>query len=101
MDFADDLVRGEAAGFAAHERDHTERAAVVAAVLDFEDRAGVVGFAALDGGGEEFGVGEDVAGQDLGRSRVWGSRCGKKKRIPHFARNDSLSLSDRPWRFCH
>ena len=60
MDFVDDLVGGEAAGLASDVGDDAEGAAVVAAVLDFEDGAGVVGFAAVDGGREEFGVVEDV-----------------------------------------
>ena len=112
MDFAEDLVGGEAAGFAADVGDDAEGAAVVAAVLDFEDGAGVVGFATLDGSGEEFGVGEDVAREDLGgvggRGEI-GNRGGMgrnelrpyklggrarqgKKRIPRFARNDMPPL---------
>src|SRR5208282_10100 len=70
LDFADYGVGWEAAGFASNEGDYAEGAAVVTAVLDFKDGAGVVGFAALDGGGEEFGVVEDVAGEDLGGGRL-------------------------------
>ena len=62
LDFADYGIWREAAAFAADVGDDAEGAAVVAAVLDFQDGAGVMGLAALDGGGEEFGVGEDVAG---------------------------------------
>jgi hypothetical protein len=90
QDFADYGVWGEAAAFAADAGDDAVGAAEVAAVLDFEDGAGVVEFAALDGGGEKFGVGEDVAAQDLcvARVRIEGAR--KKKQVPRFARNDSL-----------
>src|SRR6185436_5953055 len=76
LDFADDGVWREAAGFAADERDDAVGAAEVAAVLDFQDGAGVMGFAALDGGGEEFGVVEDVGSQDL---RAMGRFDGMRK----------------------
>jgi hypothetical protein len=62
LDFAEYGIGWEAAAFATDVGDDAEGAAVVAAVLDFQDGASVMGFAALDGGGEEFGVGEDVAG---------------------------------------
>lgn len=61
LDFLDDGTGWEAAGFAADEGDDAVGAAEIAAVLDLENRAGVVGFAALDGCGEKFGVREDVA----------------------------------------
>jgi hypothetical protein len=83
-------VWGKAAAFAADAGDYAVGAAKIAAVLDFEDGARVVEFAALDWGGEEFRVGEDVAGQDLGvrGSRMEGDR--QKKQVPRFARNDSF-----------
>ena len=103
-DFADDGVGREAAGFAADEGDDAEGATVVAAVLDFQNGARVMGFAALDGGGEKFGVGEDVAGEDLGETCVSIGGDRRKKQIllatnarrrgdPRFARNDSFSIS--------
>ncbi len=63
-----------------------------------------MGFAALDGGGEKFGVGEDVAGEDLGETCVSIGGDRRKKQIllatnarrrgdPRFARNDSLLFS--------
>jgi hypothetical protein len=55
---------------AADAGDHAERAAVVASVLHFEVGASAVGWLRFlvcrfeDGGGEEFGVGEDVGDED-------------------------------------
>ena len=72
LDFADDFIRRKAAGFAANKRDDAEGAAIVATVLDFEDGASVAGFAALNGRGEELGMGEDVAGEDVGGWRQIG-----------------------------
>src|SRR5229473_6666833 len=51
-DFRDDGLRRQAAGFAANERDHTERATGVATVLNFQRGAGVIPFSAEDGGDE-------------------------------------------------
>jgi hypothetical protein len=80
LDFADDGVGREAAGFAADKGDHTVRAAKVAAVLDLQDGACMMGFAALDGGGEEFGVVEDSAGEDVGEmGRFDGMRKAAKR----------------------
>jgi hypothetical protein len=59
------MVRREAAAFAADVRDDAEGATVVTAVLDFQDGASVIPFSALDGGGEEFGVSEEVASEDV------------------------------------
>ena len=64
LDFMNDGIGREAAAFAADERDNAIGAAGVAAVLDFESGASVIGFAAEDGGGEEVGAIEDVAGED-------------------------------------
>ncbi len=73
LDFGDDAFRREAAALAADEGDDTVGAAKIAAVLDFESWAGVVGFAAEDGSGEELGTVEDVADKDvakMGRSML-------------------------------
>ena len=72
-----------------------------------------MGFAALDGSGKEFGMGKDIAGEDLGGAQrhvgiedvaktgrnmlrhFKGMERGvergwRKKKIPRFARNESL-----------
>ena len=56
---------------AADAGDYAERAAVVASVLNFEVGAGTIVFASAgwvcgfeDGGGEKFGVGEDVGNEN-------------------------------------
>lgn len=67
LNFADDGVRGEAPRFAAHEGDDAVGAAEIAAVLDFQSGASVAGLVAVKRSGEEFGVGENVADEDLSR----------------------------------
>src|SRR5712691_2809279 len=69
LDFLDDAVRRQAAGFAADEGDDTVGAAKIAAVLDFESWAGVVGFAAKNGSRKEFVAVEDVSSEDLSEMR--------------------------------
>ena len=64
-DFVEDLLRRKTAAFAADERNHAIGAAEVAAVLDFEDGARVIGFAAEDWSGKEGGLLEDVAGENF------------------------------------
>ena len=54
----------QAAGFAANKRDDTEGTAGVAAVLNLQRGASVIPFPAEDGGDENVGRGEDVAGED-------------------------------------
>ena len=49
LDFLDDLVGRKAAAFSADEWDHAIRAAAVAAVLDFQRGASVIGFSARIG----------------------------------------------------
>src|SRR5262249_20911781 len=71
-DFVDDLRRRKAAAFAPHEWNHAVGAAAVTAVLDFQDGAGVIVFAAEDGSGEKRGVLKDVAGEDFCAVRVKG-----------------------------
>ena len=66
MDFGDDFAGRHAAAFAADEWDHAVGAAKIAAVLNFQRGAGVIRFAAQDGGREEFGAREDVGGEDFG-----------------------------------
>ena len=84
LDFGEDGLRREAAGFSADEWDYAERAAGVAAVLDFQGGAGVIPFPAENGGDEDVGELEDVAGED--RRRVnWESvarRIERAERAP-------------------
>lgn len=79
LNFADDVAGREAARFAADEWDHAVGTAEIAAILNFEDWASVVGFPAVDRSREEFGVGENIAGQDLGLIR-------RRIRIGHLAK---------------
>ena len=79
LDFFDDGAGWEAAASPADEGDDTVGAAGVAAILDFEGGAGVIPFSAEDGGGEEFGAGEDVAGKDLAEL----GRSGRGKPRPY------------------
>src|SRR5437660_12455497 len=60
-DFFDCFVWWQTAALAADEGDDAVRTAGVAAVLDFEGRAGVIPFPAEDGSGGEFRAVEDVA----------------------------------------
>ena len=59
--FGKDSVGQKAAAFAANERDNTEGAAIVAAVLNFEGGARVIPFSAEGGGDEDVAGGEDVS----------------------------------------
>ena len=59
--FADDTLRRETAAISTHIGNNAERAAMIAAVLNFERGASVLGFSAFDGGDEEFGLREDIA----------------------------------------
>ena len=70
-------LRGRhAAAAPAHERDDAERAAVVAAVLDFQVGAGAVARGIFDRGGEEFALGEDIAHVDIAVVRGRGDQLG-------------------------
>jgi hypothetical protein len=64
FDFMDDGIGREAAALATDERDNAVGAAGIAAVLDFESGTSVIPFSAEDGGGEEFGAIENVAGKN-------------------------------------
>jgi hypothetical protein len=61
LDFGKDGLRRQAAGFASDERDDAERAAGVAAVLDFQRGAGVIPFSAENGSDEDVRKFEDIA----------------------------------------
>ena len=61
IDFRKDGFRREAAAFSADERNDTERAAVVAAVLNLESRTSVMRFSSEDGSDEDMMGGKDVA----------------------------------------
>ena len=63
-------MRRQAAGFSANEGDNAERAAGVAAVLDFQYGASVVPFPAENGSDEDVGEFEDVSIEN--RRRVEG-----------------------------
>ncbi len=62
--FGEHGLRRQAAGFAANEWNHTEGAAGVAAILDFEGGACVISFPAEDGGDKDFGKVGDFADED-------------------------------------
>lgn len=66
LGFGDNPIRGSGAGLSADARDDAKGAAIVAAVLDLEVGAGTVASGALDGGIEEFALGEDIADVDFG-----------------------------------
>ena len=55
LNFRNNRVWWETAGLAANKRDHTERAARIAAVLDLEGWAGVIPFPAKDGRDKHIG----------------------------------------------
>ena len=67
---ANDLRQRQRPAVAADARNHAERAAVVASVLHFEVGAGAIIFVSAGGiehgGGEQFGVGEDVGDEEAG-----------------------------------
>jgi len=71
---ADHLLGGRAAARPAHERNDAERAAVVAAILDFQVGASAVAGGVLHGRGEEVALGENVAHIDVA---MVGGRSGR------------------------
>jgi len=64
--FVEDGFRCQATAFSADNGDDAEAAAVVAAVLDFQNGTSVIPFAAEDGRNEDIVVLKDVSDHDLG-----------------------------------
>jgi len=72
----DDFVARKAAAFSTHKRNDAVGAAAVAAILNFQCGASVISFSTKDGSGEKFGLLENVAGEDFGRTAVEGQASG-------------------------
>ena len=65
LNFRNNFFGRQAAGSSAHKRNHAKRTPGVAAILDFQRGARVIPLPAEDGGDENFGENEDVAGEDF------------------------------------
>jgi hypothetical protein len=66
-DFSENGFGRKAAAFAADEGDNAKGTAIVAAILNFENRASVIPFPAEDGCNEDLRLIEDVAEEKTGR----------------------------------
>ena len=66
IQFLDNARRLEAAAISANERNHAEGAAMIAAILDFQDGARVPRFAAFDGRDENIRLRKDIADENCG-----------------------------------